>query len=215
MTRSPAQAADAGRQDARPDDGPGGDAAAFDARVEALLLTVDKPLSVSKLADAVAPREGSGKPGAGEIEAAIARLNEIYDRTARAFRVEPVAGGYRVMARAEHASLLASFHRGQAESKLSRPAIETLAIIAYRQPITRGALEAIRGVACGEVLKGLLERRLVTVTGRAEEPGRPMLYGTTRGFLDAFGLSSIKDLPPEETFTARTVGHAEDRTPDP
>ena len=178
------------------------DAGRLDARVEALLLTVDKPLSAAKLASAVGPRDGSAAPGAGEIEAAVARLNGVYERTGRAFRVEPVAGGYRVMARPEHASVLAAFHRGQADGKLSRPAIETLAIVAYRQPITRGSLEAIRGVACGEVLRGLLERRLVTVTGRAEEPGRPMLYGTTKTFLDAFGLASIKDLPPEESFAA-------------
>ena len=178
------------------------DADRLDARVEALLLTVDKPLSAAKLASAVGPRDGSAALGAGEIEAVIARLNEVYERTGRAFRVEPVAGGYRVMARPEHASVLAAFHRGQADGKLSRPAIETLAIVAYRQPITRGSLEAIRGVACGEVLRGLLERRLVTVTGRAEEPGRPMLYGTTKTFLDAFGLASIKDLPPEESFAA-------------
>lgn len=210
---------------ARDGSAPGGEptaGAGLEARLEALLLTVDKPLTAGKLAEAVAQRgnaagngvgepgeAGGGTPSAAQIGAAIERLNDVYDETGRAFRIEPVAGGYRVMARPEHASLLAAFHRGQSEGKLSRPAIETLAIIAYRQPITRGTLESIRGVSCGEVLKGLLERRLVTVTGRAEEPGRPMLYGTTKAFLDAFGLSSIKDLPPEESFAAGAASRAE------
>ena len=84
--------------------------------------------------------------------------------------------------------------------RLSKPALETLAIIAYRQPVTRAELEAIRGVACGEVVRTLMERRLVKITGRAEELGRPMLYGTTRQFLDTFGLASVKDLPKPEDF---------------
>jgi segregation and condensation protein B len=78
---------------------------------------------------------------------------------------------------------------------LSRAGLESLAIIAYRQPVTRAQLEAIRGVACGEVLRTLMDRRLITIKGRAEELGRPLLYATTKEFLDAFGLSSIKDLP--------------------
>src|SRR5690606_7991210 len=93
------------------------------------------------------------------------------------------------------ASALAAFHRSRSTGRLSRAAIETLAIIAYRQPITRAELEAIRGVACGEVLRSLLERRMIQIAGRAEEVGRPMLYGTTRQFLDTFGLASLKDLP--------------------
>ena len=84
--------------------------------------------------------------------------------------------------------------------RLSRAALETLSIIAYRQPVTRASLEAIRGVACGEILRALLERRLVMIKGRAEELGRPMLYGTTKHFLDVFGLSSLKDLPKPEEF---------------
>jgi segregation and condensation protein B len=95
----------------------------------------------------------------------------------------------------EHAETLAEFHRSRLPGKLSRAAVETLAIIAYKQPITRAQLEAIRGVSCGEVLKSLMERRIVTIKGRAEELGRPMLYGTTKQFLDQFGLASINDLP--------------------
>ncbi len=129
------------------------------------------------------------------ISRAVALLNQAYEQTGRSFRVETVAGGYRFMTLPQHGPAIAALHGVTAHAKLSRPAIETLAIIAYRQPVTRAQLEAIRGVACGEVVKTLLDRRLITIAGRAEELGRPLLYATTKQFLAAFGLSSIKDLP--------------------
>jgi segregation and condensation protein B len=91
-------------------------------------------------------------------------------------------------------------HGIKEQQSLSRAALETLAIIAYRQPITRADLEAIRGVACGEVLRSILEKKLIDIVGRAEELGRPMLYGTTKRFLESFGLASIKDLPNHQDF---------------
>ena len=106
-----------------------------------------------------------------------------------------MAGGVQVLTVAEFGPLLARLHADRQSSRLSPAALETLSIIAYRQPIMRAELEAIRGVACGEVLRSLLERRLVKVVGRAEELGRPMLYGTTREFLKVFGLASLDDLP--------------------
>lgn len=162
------------------------------AAVEAILLTVDKPVPGARLAEALGVEPGAGK---GPVERAVARLNEEYQATGRSFRIESVAGGYRLMTLPALAPVLASFHRGRASARLSRAAVETLAIIAYKQPLTRASLEAIRGVACGEVLRSLLERRLITIKGRAEELGRPILYGTTREFLDLFGLASLKDLP--------------------
>ena len=168
----------------------------LDPAVEALLFSTDKPLAAKVIADAV--RDGLQAPGevpTDHIDQAVTRLNTVYSKTARAFSIEPVAGGYRVMTRPEHAGLLAAFHRTRSSAKLSRSAIETLAVVAYEQPITRAKLEAVRGVACGEVLKTLLERGLVAITGRAETLGRPMLYGTTKKFLDVFGLASVKDLP--------------------
>ncbi len=129
------------------------------------------------------------------IGEAVALLNEQYEQTGRSFRIERVSGGYRVMTlspfREDSARLLGL----GASARLSKPAVEALAIIAYRQPITRAQLEAIRGVACGEVLKTLLDRRLVVIAGRAEELGRPLLYATSKQFLEAFGLASLKDLP--------------------
>lgn len=129
------------------------------------------------------------------VASAVELLNQQYEKSDRSFRIERVAGGYRFMTLARHARAVAALRQHRDSTKLSRPAIETLAIIAYRQPITRAELEAIRGVACGEVLKSLMERRLIAIVGRSEELGRPMLYGTTRHFLDAFGLAALKDLP--------------------
>lgn len=186
--------------------------------IEAILLTTDRPIPAIRLAEGLglvspskedSPAEPSSPPpspkrrrsaesgtdGVSAVQAAIATLNETYERTGRAFRAEQVAGGYRLMTLPQFAPVLAAFHKARGSGRLSRAAVETLAIVAYRQPITRAHLEAIRGVGCGEVLRSLMERKLVTIKGRAEELGRPMLYGTTREFLDAFGLASLKDLP--------------------
>lgn len=149
----------------------------------------------------VKPTRRKGKscpdePGAvSMVEEAIRRLNDVYEKTGRSFRIERISGGYRFMTLARHARAVAALRQDRDQVKLSRQAIETLAIIAYRQPVTRAELEAIRGVASGEVVRSLMERRLVAIVGRSEELGRPMLYGTTKHFLDAFGLATLKDLP--------------------
>ncbi|MFT5422462.1 MAG: segregation and condensation protein B [Phycisphaerales bacterium] len=187
---TPSQAASESA-DTSPDAGP--DTGGLDTTVEAILISLDRATPVDAIVDAVAV--GQASIGPDEIRAAIGRLNTIYDDAGRAFRIEEVSGGYRLMTRPEHATAVAAFHRARSGTRLSRAALETLSIIAYRQPITRAQLEAIRGVGCGEVLRGLIDRRMVMVKGRAEELGRPMLYGTTRQFLDCFGLASVKDLP--------------------
>lgn len=166
----------------------------FDATVEAVLFSLDRPSPADRVAEAIGA-SGDASIDVGAVEAAVARLNEAYERSGRAFRIERVGGGLRVMTLPEFAPFLASFQRSRASGRLSKAALETLAIIAYRQPVTRAHLEAIRGVACGEVLRSLLDRKLVMIKGRAEELGRPMLYGTTRQFLDQFGLATLKDLP--------------------
>lgn len=161
--------------------------------VEAILLTADRPATSARIAESIGLDHERGAAVVGEI---VDRLNAMYEETGRAFRIEKVAGGLRLMTLPEHADAIAAFHKLGASGKLSRAAIETLAIIAYRQPITRAQIEAIRGVACGEVLRTLLERRLIDITGRAEEVGRPILYGTNKHFLEEFGIATIKDLPP-------------------
>lgn len=134
------------------------------------------------------------------IEQAIAMLNDQFAASGRQFRAEKLAGSYRLMILGKHRKLIENYHGTTASGRLSKAGLETLAIIAFKQPISRAKLEAIRGVACGEVLRSLMERRLVTITGRAEELGRPMLYGTTPQFLTAFGLGSLKDLPVPADF---------------
>ena len=166
------------------------------AAVEAVLLSVDKPLGSARIAQAL----NLDDAGSAAVAAAIDALNTAYAQTGRSFRIEKVAGGYRVMTEPEFAPAVAAVRGLRDSQKLSRAALETLAIVAYRQPITRAGIEAIRGVASGEVLRSLLERRLIAIVGRAEELGRPMLYGTAKGFLEAFGLSSVKDLPPVGEF---------------
>ena len=166
--------------------------------VEAMLVSSDRPLKTAALVDALTAHLATPL-STKHIEQAIDELNTQYGTQGRAFRIEKISGGYRLMTCPEHAPIVATMHRSRATTRLSKPALETLSIIAYRQPITRAELESIRGVACGEVVRTLMDRRLVKITGRAEELGRPMLYGTTRQFLDTFGLASVKDLPkPEE-----------------
>ncbi len=169
--------------------------------VEAVLFASDKPLSPIKIARALGLDEG----GTARIEEAITELNQAYEASCRAFRIEQVAGGYRAMTLPEYAAAVASIRGMRDSGRLSPAALETLSIVAYRQPVTRVDIEGIRGVACGEVLRTLLERRLVEITGRAEELGRPMLYGTTKQFLEVFGLATIKDLPPVDDFFASSA----------
>lgn len=198
----------------------------LDVSVEALLLVAERPMTEQKIAGILEledTRRSSAKDGedqaaaedadesdrsnepddAGlspvqQVRGAIGRLNAGYEATGRAFRIVQVAGGHQVMTQPEHGDVLARLRGDRQMSRLTPAALETLAIIAYRQPVLRADLEAIRGVACGEVLRGLLERRLVRIVGRAEELGRPMLYGTTKEFLQIFGLGSLKDLPKSE-----------------
>ncbi|MEZ6191184.1 MAG: SMC-Scp complex subunit ScpB [Phycisphaerales bacterium] len=164
----------------------------LELKVEAALLTTDRPMTAAKLGDLL------GNVGAKAIQDAADGLNKLYEKTGRSFRIEKVAGGLQVLTLPKYADVLCELHKTRAQMKLSPAAMETLAIIAYQQPIMRAQIENIRGVACGEVLRSLMERHLVKIVGRAEEIGRPMLYGTTKGFLEVFGLSGLKDLPKVE-----------------
>jgi segregation and condensation protein B len=165
--------------------------AALTLKVEAALLTSDRAIAPAKLGEALGV-------AVKDINDAVGQLNALYEKTGRSFRIEKVASGWQIHTLAEHADVLASLHKARSQSKLSTAALETLAIIAYKQPILRAEIENIRGVASGEVLRSLMERHLVKIVGRAEEIGRPMLYGTTKTFLEVFGLSTLKDLPKVE-----------------
>jgi len=172
------------------------------AALEALLMTADRPIKAQAIIDPLNLLEQTKDPVTPEsLDEAIDTLNQEYESTNRSFRIERVAAGYRIMTLPEFATVVAAMHRARAGTRLTRTQLETLSIIAYRQPVTRAELENIRGVACGDIVRALMDRQLVKITGRAEVLGRPMLYGTTPRFLDTFGLASIKDLPkPEEVL---------------
>jgi len=157
--------------------------------VEALLFASEAPLSAADLARA---EEGLDEE---QVETLVAELKQEYETEGRAFGIFEIAGGYQILTRPEFASVLERFDSVPTSSRLSTPALETLAIVAYRQPVGRAEIEEIRGVGAGSVLKTLLERNLVEVVGRGEGLGRPLLYGTTRRFLEHFGFRTLDELP--------------------
>lgn len=156
--------------------------------VEALILASPEPLAPSRLAELVP------ECSPGLAKDLVNELNAEYGEQDRAFEIWEVAGGYQIRTRAEFSGYLQQLQRRR-PLRLSRAALETLAIVAYKQPATRAEIEQVRGVDVGPVLKTLLERSLVRMAGHREVPGRPMLYATTRRFLEIFGLESLKSLP--------------------
>ncbi|MBT4867089.1 MAG: SMC-Scp complex subunit ScpB [Planctomycetaceae bacterium] len=159
------------------------------ARLEAVLLIADGALSKRRLAQLATLVD------AAEVTQLIDALNAAYDADESAFRIERVATGFQLLTRPQFARWLDKLHHRQSQLKLSPPALETLTIVAYRQPVTRADVEEVRGVQCAEMLKQLMDRNLVRITGHDESLGRPYLYGTTRAFLESFGLRDLKDLP--------------------
>ena len=179
-----------------PDETPCADQS-IESRVEAVLLSISRPLSEAKLVDMLGLGSVSAKDKmpATMVKQAIDHLNTEYAQSGRSFRIERLAGGWQLLTLSKFGPLLTRVHGAKLQGRLTPAALDTVAIIAYRQPTLRSELEAVRGVACGDILRGLMERRLVRITGRAEELGRPMLYGTTSEFLRVFGISRIEDLP--------------------
>lgn len=159
------------------------------ARVEAVLLLASEPLSSRKIGQFASLADGT------EARTLIRRLNRLYDSEQSAFRVEEIAGGFQLLTRPKFGGWLRRLHQTSVETRLSAPALETLAVVAYRQPVVRAEIESIRGVQCGEMLRQLMERDLVRIVGRSEELGRPFLYGTTKRFLQVFGLRNLDELP--------------------
>lgn len=159
------------------------------ARLEAALFVSDRPLTARKLALFAMLAD------ADDVLSGIEQLNLAYDAGGAPFRVERLATGFQLLTRPEFAPWLERLHERHSRLKLSPPAMETLAIVAYRQPLTRADVEAVRGVQSGEMLKQLMERGLVRIVGEHDSLGRPFLYGTTRQFLELFGLASPRDLP--------------------
>jgi segregation and condensation protein B len=162
--------------------------------MEALLFGTQSPLTAGRLGELM------GLESTKSVRNGVKELNRQYDQSHRAFRIEQVAGGYQILTLPEFGEHLKQLYQKEIDAKLGKAALETLAIIAYKQPILRADVEAIRGVACGETIRSLMEKHLVKIAGRAEVPGRPILYGTTKRFLELFGLNTLKDLPQPENF---------------
>ncbi|MBX7165101.1 MAG: SMC-Scp complex subunit ScpB [Pirellulales bacterium] len=177
-------------------------------RLEAVLMLAQEPVAARKLAQLASLADAT------EARTLIGRLNELYDRTATAFSVAEIAGGYQLLSRTAYGPWLRRLHSGGAETRLSTPALETLAVVAYRQPVLRADVEAIRGVQCGEILRQLMERDLVRICGRSPELGRPFLYGTTKRFLQIFGLRHLDELPRAELFRAKPSQRLADDVPE-
>ncbi|MBK8230535.1 MAG: SMC-Scp complex subunit ScpB [Candidatus Eisenbacteria bacterium] len=166
----------------------------LEAILEAVLFATDKPITIEQMQFALPEVDPSA------IEGGLRALELRYQQAEGGFRLYQIAGGYQLRTAPDLHAYVERFLVGKRRARLSRAALETLAAVAYRQPITRGELEELRGVDCGQVLHTLMERNLVAVAGRSEALGRPLLYGTTDDFLTYFGLTALADLPSLEEF---------------
>jgi len=182
------------------------DLAAKIGRIAAVLFLAKQPLNSRKLAEYSNLADGT------EARTLVRHLNQKLDSTAKPYRVEVVAGGFQMVTRPKFAKWLRRLEHLPGEVRLSAPAMETLAVVAYQQPVMRAEVEAIRGVSCGEILSQLLNRDLIRISGRSEELGRPYLYNTTKRFLQLFGLRSLDELPNASLFQHTDEDEIEDES---
>ena len=159
------------------------------AIIEAILVTADAPVTPGRLVSLFDGLNGR------DIRTAIDDLKEHYQTAGRAFTIIEIAGGYQLASRQEYGAWVRKFHTDKTQPRLSQAALETLSIVAFKQPITRVEVDSIRGVNSSGVLRNLMELGLIRISGRSDEIGKPMLFGTTRDFLILFGLKSLADLP--------------------
>jgi segregation and condensation protein B len=172
------------------------------ARVEAILFLAREPLTSRKIA------QFGNLPDGTAARTVMRQLNQLYDAAGTAFRIEELGGGYQLLTRQMFGTWLKQLlpqTLDSSGSRLSAPALETLAVVAYRQPILRAEIETVRGVQCGDLLRQLLERDLIRISGRSQDLGRPLLYGTTKRFLQLFGLRHLDELPRAEQLRMRPV----------
>ncbi|MCP4646160.1 MAG: SMC-Scp complex subunit ScpB [bacterium] len=172
-------------------------------QIEALLIATDTPITLCRICELT----GCGTESA---EQAVSRIEAELTSGGHSVVVAELAGGYRIVTDPNLGFLVAQLFEGKRHSKLSRASLETLAVIAYRQPSTRAQVEAVRGVNSDSAMRTLLERDLIKITGRQETPGRPLLYGTTSRFLEYFGLSNLEHLPRMEEIESLLKLSAED-----
>jgi len=171
------------------------------AILESLLFVSAEPVPLERLMVVL------GTVSKSELKLALQSLREDFDREGRGVQMVELAGGWQMVTRTEHAPWIKRLAKAKASPKLSRSAMESMAIIAYKQPIVRSEIEQIRGVEVSTVLRTLLERKLIRMVGRKDVPGRPIMYGTTKLFLQQFGLSDLSQLPPLREF--KELGEAE------
>lgn len=162
---------------------------------EALVFAADTPVTPRDVAEIYAEVTGEDRPTDEQVAAAVERLNDAYEESERVFRIELWADGYRMATVAQVAPFLKSYFNRDQDRRLSRSLMETLAVVAYRQPVTKPEVDFVRGVDSSYAVNKLLEKGLIDVVGRSESLGRPLIYGTTAFFLEQFGLKSIDDLP--------------------
>jgi len=160
-----------------------------DRIIEAIIFASPEPVSLSRIRECIEGGENL------EVDTTVDALNKLYIETGRSFQITKVAGGYQMITLPEYEQWVRRIFVGRGRLRLSAQALETLSIIAYRQPVSKPTMETIRGINCDGVIKTLLERNLITMMGRENSPGRPILYGTTSEFLRYFGLNNLKDLP--------------------
>lgn len=171
--------------------------------IEALLFASERPLTVEQIQQAF--EEAVSEK---ELRGHLAELQREYESQRRGFKLFEIAGGYQLVTDERFSPTLKRFYQSREKRRLSQASLETLSVIAYKQPVTKAEIEAIRGVNVDGALKTLLEKGLVKMAGRKEVPGRPILYGTSKEFLEHFGLNSVKELPPLSQFTLNDIeGH--------
>jgi len=164
--------------------------------VEAILFISEKPVTLEQLKEVVEDA------GAAELKSVLAELMREYEDNRRGMTIVEIAGGYQMLSSAYYAEYIRNFFKVRVKEKLSRPALETLAIVSYKQPVSRADIELIRGVNSDGVVVHLLSKGLIKIVGRKDVPGRPYLYGTTKLFLEYFGLKALDDLPRLEEVSA-------------
>ena len=187
--------------------------------IEALLFVNEKPVTLEQM------KKVLGTVNIAEIKKTIQLLKEEYEQRNSGVTIVEIAGGYQMLSNPQYASYIRNFYTTKHKEKLSKPALESIAIVAYKQPVTRSDIELIRGVNSDGVITHLLEKELIKVVGRKDIPGRPYLYGTTRQFLEYFGLKSLENLPkleefptlqpPQELESSLTEGQKENSTDEP
>lgn len=169
--------------------------------LEALLFASDRPLQTEEMKNAFE----AGQVASEDIREALLSLAHDYAQQNRGFMLKEIAGGWQILTHDRFSTYLKRFYQAREKKKLSPASLETLSVVAYKQPVTKADIEFVRGVNVDGPLRTLLEKNLVKIAGRKEVPGRPLLYGTTKEFLSHFGLNSIRELPPLSEFSEKDL----------